>query len=508
MVEVVRFLALGWLRLSCIFKCTAFVFSFPFGGPMLRPLHVIALFALPAFLLSACATTTVSSSNANGATASSDLPDGYEKPLNEGPVTANDLDDSGTDMKAIPHEVNRLVLQWVDYFQGRGRPHMERYLSRSGKYLPMMKAILREHGLPEDLVYIALIESGFSATAHSSASAVGYWQFIRGTGRRYNLRIDSYIDERRDFVKATHAAAEYFKGLYNLFGSWYLAIASYNVGENRVKNLVMRYHTRDFWEMTKARRLPQETVNYVPKFLAARMIAKEPEKYGFTEVEYMQPLKFQEIEVAHSVDFKKMADELQIDAAEFQALNPAYKRGIGLERDGKLVVRVPDGMDLEKAKASAAVAMVTPGPALQEALKKLAAGEDEFQMYKIRRGDTLSTIARRFRTSTRVIRKLNGMHSGTRIIAGKRIKVPGESMAGLSKRESNAASPRRDIAKAERASRPVTAQGGRKVHIVRRGDTLIDIAKQYRVSLGQLASHNKLNRSTRINIGTRLEIPH
>ncbi len=493
---------------------------------MLRPLRSIALLMLPALFLSACATTNKVSSQkqdiANPQAAAVEQP--VESLVNEGPGTENDLTDSGEDLKKIPHEVNRLVLQWVDYFQGRGRPHMERYLSRSGKYLPMMKAILREHGLPEDLVYIALIESGFSATAHSSASAVGYWQFIRGTGRRYSLRIDSYIDERRDFVKATHAAAEYFKTLYSMFNVWYLAIASYNVGENRIKNVVKRYHTRDFWEMTQARRLPQETVNYVPKFLAARMIAKDPEKYGFANVEYMQPLKFQEIELAHSVDLKKMAEEMQIDPAELQALNPAYKRGIALEKGGKLTLRVPDGSDQTKALQSATVAMVTPGPALQQALAKLSTGEEEYTVYKIRRGDTLASIARKFRTSTRLIRKMNGMRAGARIIAGKRLKVPGESMAGLSRRESRAASPRRDLARAERASvnrnarghlarsenktiRAKTASAGRKVHVVRRGDTLMQIAKRYRVSLTQLASHNKLSRRTRINIGTRLEIP-
>jgi membrane-bound lytic murein transglycosylase D len=484
---------------------------------MLRPLRSIALLMLPAIFLSACATTKVSSQNTQDLVQpTAEQP--VESLVNEGPGTENDLTDTGDDMKKIPHEVNRLVLQWVDYFQGRGRPHMERYLSRSGKYLPMMKAILREHGLPEDLVYIALIESGFSATAHSSASAVGYWQFIRGTGRRYSLRIDSYIDERRDFVKATHAAAEYFKTLYSMFGSWYLAIASYNVGENRIKNCVKRYHTHDFWEMTQSRRLPQETVNYVPKFLAARMIAKDPAKYGFAEVEYLQPLKYQEIELTHSVDLKKMADEMQIDAAEFQALNPAYKRGIALEKDGKLTLRVPDGTDQTKALQSATIAMVTPGPALQQALAKLATGEEEYTVYKIRRGDTLASIARKFRTSTRLIRKMNGMRAGARIIAGKRLKVPGESMAGLSRRESRAASPRRDLARAERASvnknarkisaRAHTAAGkNRQVHVVRRGDTLVEIAKRYRISLTQLASHNKLTRRTRINIGTRLQIP-
>jgi len=422
-----------------------------------------------------------------------------------GPVTQNDLRDSGEDMKHVPHEVNRLVLQWLDYFQGRGRVHMERYLSRSGKYLPLMKEILRKEGLPEDLVYIALIESGFSATAHSHANAVGYWQFIRGTGTRYGLRVDSYVDERRDFVRATYAAADYLKGLYNLFGSWYLAIASYNVGENRIKNLVMRYHTRDFWALAKDRKLPQETINYVPKYLAARMIAKEPEKYGFSEVNYMSPVQFAEIEVNHSVDLRRMARELQVDYDELQALNPAFKRGIAVESGGNLRLRVPVATQ-ETARTAAASALVIPGRAFATAG---VPAEDEFHFYRIRRGDTLAGLARRHRTSTSALRRLNNMNSRSRLIAGQKIRVPGESLAGLARSSSKAIQASRELAGADRAakSRPKTAAAGRKIHIVRRGDTLIDIARHYQVSLQELASHNQISRKSRINIGTRLEIP-
>ena len=224
----------------------------------LKTLVVRLIFGAIALPLAACSTVSGTKS-----------PDASDAAVaNVGGTTQGDLSDSGSDLDALPLEVNRNVLQWIDYFQGRGRPHMERYLQRSTRYMPIMKKILKDNGLPEDLIYIALIESGFSSTAHSSAAAVGYWQFIKGTGRRYGLGIDSYIDERRDFVKSTQAAADYFKGLYNLFGAWYLAIASYNVGENRVKNLVMKNKTRDFWKLARENRLPDETSNYVPKILS------------------------------------------------------------------------------------------------------------------------------------------------------------------------------------------------------------------------------------------------
>lgn len=439
-----------------------------------------------------------------------------------GPTTSNDLDDSGKDLNAIPMDVNRLVLEWIDYFQGKGREHMERYLSRSSRYVPMMKQLLAKQGLPEDLVYIALIESGFSPSAHSSANAVGYWQFIRATGKNYGLQVDNYVDERRDFEKSTLAAADYFKGLYNLFGSWYLAIASYNVGENRIKNLVMKYHTRDFWELAQNRRLPKETINYVPKFLAARMIAKEPEKYGFTEIDYQEPLVFDEVILSQPVDLKKLADAMKVDYVDLKDLNPAYKRGIAVERDGRVMLRVPKG-NMENAQIAAAAATVGD-------LKMLAkADDDDITYYKVRRGETLSTIARKFRTSTRHLRSINGYGARTRIIAGKKIKVPNDSTAGEdnlystashrtqkvrgSQARSSVREKLRNIA-SERTKRkptsvrssPMRASQGR-VHVVKPGESLLVIAQRYGVSIARLASHNDISRRSKLMVGARLQIP-
>ena len=312
--------------------------------------------------------------------------------------TSGDLSDSGSDLDALPLEVNKNVLQWIDYFQGRGRPHMERYLQRSTRYMPIMKKILKDNGLPEDLIYIALIESGFSSTAHSSAAAVGYWQFIKGTGKTYHLQIDSYLDERRDFVRSTQAAADYFKGLYNLFGAWYLAIASYNVGENRVKSLVMKNHTRDFWKLARENRLPDETSNYVPKFLAARLIAKDPEKYGFTDIEYMPPLAFGEVQFNTSIDIRKLASAMSLDYDDLRDLNPSYKRGVAFQKNGKLTLRVPVGMETQ---AVAAAEAATAGD------RKVYVADEDYGYYRVRRGDTIAVIARKFGTSQTQIRSLN-----------------------------------------------------------------------------------------------------
>ena len=391
-----------------------------------------------------------------------------------------DLNDNETDMQKLPADLNDKVTKWIEYFQGRGRGHMTRYLSRSSRYLPKMKEILNSHGLPEDLVYIALIESGFNAKALSRANAVGYWQFIRGTGRRYGLQQNYYIDERRDFIESTEAAAMYLKALYNLFGSWYLAIASYNVGENRIKNLVMKYYTRDFWELAQKNRLPRETTNYVPKFLAARMIAKHPEKYGFDDVVYEPPLDFKEVTISNKgVNLKKMAKNLGISHKELYALNPAYKRGIIPKRKGSAKIRVPSSLDdkvivaaLEKSTSKVTMSVI-------------ASGEGE--SYRIRRGDTLSHIAQRFGTSIRALRRANNFSRRATLYPGKKIKIPtGRRVAS------------RSVAKAKRRE---------KTYRVRRGDNLYVIAKKFGVSIAKLKKRNKMGRRSLLQIGKVLVIP-
>ena len=421
-----------------------------------------------------------------------------EVPLtSEGPGTKHDLSDAGDDLDAIPGEVNRLVLQWIDYFQGRGREHMERYLSRSTRYLPLMKGILKKEGLPEDLVYIALIESGFNPVAHSSASAVGFWQFIRPTGKRYGLEVNSYVDDRRDFVKSTVAAADYFKGLYNLFGSWYLAIASYNVGENRVKNVVMKYHTRDFWALARDGKLPSETINYVPKFLAARLIAKSPEKYGFGEVEYQPALAFAEVDVNRSVDLRKFAEGLGVDADDVRDLNPGYKKGVAFAKSGRLKLRVPVGSE-SKAVAAAEQA------AAQSPRTYASVSDDDVTVYRVRRGDTLSSIARRFGTTAKRLRALNS--GRVRLIAGHKVKVPDSAIGGLAMEELSA---QRSPSRYSPGGAKKNSRGpqGSRIHIVRRGDSLAQIARKYRVNLGELARRNALRHKGIVAIGTRLEIP-
>lgn len=202
--------------------------------------------------------------------------------------------------------------KFIRYFQTRGRKKFELYLSRSGKYVGMMQKILVRYGLPEDLVYVALIESGFSPKAYSVSKAAGPWQFISGTGRRYGLRIDWWADERRDAEKSTHAAASYLRDLYGMFESWPLAAAAYNAGEGKIQKAVARYKSDDFSELIRHRYLKQETKDYVPKMLAALTIAKDPDKYGFGDVAYEAPLDLRTVAVPGGTDLAAAARLLEV----------------------------------------------------------------------------------------------------------------------------------------------------------------------------------------------------
>lgn len=461
-------------------------------------LRIVALLC-GALSMSACSTLSKSGSGAGDSSST-------VTPIATSPT---DLNDSGSDLDAMPIEMNRMVLQWIDYFQGVGRPHMERYLQRSTRYMPIMKKILKENGLPEDLIYIALIESGFSSTAQSWASAVGYWQFIKGTGKRYGMQIDSYVDERRDFVRSTQGAADYYKTLYSMFGNWYLAIASYNVGENRVMGLVKKNKTRDFWKMARENRLPDETINYVPKFLAARLIAKAPEKYGFIDLEYMPPLAFSEVEFNTGIDIRKLATAMNVEYDDLRDLNPSYKRGVAYLKEGKLKLRVPPGMETQAVAAA---------PAAVAGSQNVYVADEDYGYYRVRRGDTIGTIARKFNTRESQIRELNSFKRSSTLIAGKRIRVPAERISAVNAKKKSKAVEREPsdsktpLETSEKASRKVMKldrlpKKKPTYHVVKRGESLMAIAHKYRVSIRELAKANRLNRKTKVVVGASLAIP-
>jgi membrane-bound lytic murein transglycosylase D len=465
-------------------------------------------------LVSGCGAFSKKSSAESAAPAPVVVQESIGADLRDLPNVETDLD-KATEAQ-LPRDVNDAVVRWIDYFEGRGRQHMERYLSRSTRYIPMMKETLRKEGLPDDLVYLALIESGFNSQARSHAGAVGYWQFIRDTGRLYDLEINRMVDQRKDPVLSSQAAARYLKGLYNMFGSWYLAIAAYNVGENKVKRMVMRNQTRDFWELARRKTLPRETIDYVPKFIAAKLIAKDPIKYGFTTVDYAMPFKYAEITSTQPVDLKKLSELINVSYEDIQLLNPAYRTQYAPmpKSSSALALRVPVDSQA-KAKEVLPEAIVN----LDESVN----GHDavRYVRIKVKRGETIEDFARRYETSMGSIRKANRLgRRVTRVRAGTTLRVPVGSMPlVLSTREDGtvvgempqfesveiARGPRSRTKRARSSAAASPAKKG--VHVVRRGDTLSSIARRYSLSLQDLTEANELRNSSQLSIGKKLVIP-
>ena len=238
----------------------------------------------------------------------------------------------------IPVVINKRVEQFLDYYQYEAQQSLSTYLKRSTKYIDQMRVILVKHGLPKDLVYLALIESGFNPFAYSRAHAMGPWQFLAGTARIYGLRRNTWIDERRDPIKSTEAAAKYMKDLYEVFDDWYLVLAAYNSGQYRVLKAMREARSGDYWDLD----LPAQTEDFVPRFLAAAIIAKNPEKYGFN-LEYEEPVDHEVVLVAGQTDLKIAAACMGFDVELLRELNPELRRSFTPPNEKAYPLRIPRG---------------------------------------------------------------------------------------------------------------------------------------------------------------------
>jgi membrane-bound lytic murein transglycosylase D len=243
----------------------------------------------------------------------------------------------------IPVTYNQRVSYWIQTFQTGGAKSFRTWLERSERYLPYIQNELEKAGLPQDLVYVVMIESGFRPDAVSHMSAMGLWQFMPATGKQYGLHIDWWLDERRDFEKSTKAAIGYIRDLYRQFDSWYLIAASYNMGENAVRRIVKKHGTNDFWALADRGVLPRETTDYVPKILAAMLISKAPALYGFRDLNYHLPLSFEYTNVPGGTDLVNLADYLGVSEKHLQELNPELLKGF-VPRDSRgHRIRIPKG---------------------------------------------------------------------------------------------------------------------------------------------------------------------
>ncbi|WP_228557326.1 LysM peptidoglycan-binding domain-containing protein [Myxococcus sp. AB025B] len=405
----------------------------------------------------------------------------------------------------IPVEMQPLVAQYIQFFQGPGRRWFRKWMSRSARYLPVMQPILEKHGMPLDTVYLAMIESGFSAHAYSWAHASGPWQFISSTGKQYGLKQDFWVDERRDPLKATHAAATYLKDLYRELGHWYLAWAGYNTGSGRVRRMIERHGTRDFWALAEEKGLAKETKHYVPKLIAAALVAKNPSAFGFSdeEFDYEQPLEFDEVELTDATDLDVVARAAGVNIQDVQDLNPELKRWCTPPASTKhpYKLRLPKGA----------------GPQFVEGFKRISPAERlTFRVHKVKRGDTLSQIAERYGTASEAILQMNRLKSARTLKLGADlvIPIPASKAAGGSGGAiaSKVAQARRSGVVAHRpedevpagtpkgpvAAGPVkteTLNGRTRVtYGVQSGDSLWVIATRFNVSVDDLKKWNNLRR--------------
>ncbi len=374
----------------------------------------------------------------------------------------------------IPITINDAVERWLEYFQTDGRSNFTIYLSRAGRYESMMRAIFLDAGLPADLVYVSLIESGFSPQAYSRARAVGLWQFISSTGRNYDLQISYWVDERRDPILATKAAAAHLKDLYDEFGSWYLAAAAYNGGPNRVRRSIRRSGSDDFWTLSRRRYFRRETRNYVPKLIAAALIAKQPAHYGFFDIKHAEPLAYDVVQVPNATSLDVIADAAGTSVSTLVELNPQILRGV-TPPGQRYSLRVPPATGHVFALNYARV------PPSQRVT---------WVQHVVRRGDTLSEIARDYGVSVSAIRAANKRVNPRRLRIGQRLIIP---RAGKLPRYASAPTTVRRSTK--QAVKPQRPDGPYITYRVQSGDSLWAIAKYYEVTARDLMRWNGLSTS-------------
>ncbi len=425
-------------------------------------------------------------------------------------VGESNLDEELPDSEpnTIPYNKNFLQLKktkrmqfWVDYFTKRQRDRFQRFINNGEEYRHIIEKVFAEHGLPKDLYFVGLIESGYYLGARSHASAVGPWQFIKGTGSRYGLKITPEIDERQDLFKASRAAAMYFKDLNNVFSSWELALSAYNAGEYGILRRIMKHGTRDFYELSRNKQLPSETINYVPKVLAAMHVWKNAKKYGFTipknkhrlfDMTELKPIK-------KNTSLTSIAKRLNIDVALLKKLNPELKQNKTPSRlAGTYYLRIPKSKYSYKLESLEAAPGIERPESRKELTRRIAskpekktieeAGQADFHVVK--NGETLLSISRKYNIKAGKLAIVNGFKTWrTRVRVGQRLKlIESDSRVAASQEK-----------KVKLVGKPI-------VYKVSPGDNLTEIARIFKLEIAQIKKANNL-KSGRIMVGQKIVLP-
>ena len=415
----------------------------------------------------------------------------------------------------FPVVMNRQVQMYIDFFQNEQRKVFTAWLSRSKEYLPMMRKELKEAGLPLDLAYLPMIESGFNQRACSSAQATGLWQFMTDTGRQYNLRIDNYVDERRDAEKSTKAAVALLGNLYHEFGDWDLAVAAYNAGSGKIGTGLKKYNVNTFWDLAREQYLSLETVRYVPQLMAAIIIAKDPEKFGFTDIKFSSPPAYDTLEVGPGLGLDALALVTNSSKEEIQKLNQELIAGKTPVTDREFRVKIPAG---------------TRTVALNNLARLRTIVHTDYKTHTLGHHESLAAVSKKYGVPETALLKANHFKS-RHLHPGQHIRIPVYAVHYELAHEGAGTIARNDshltlhevrtehIARisTHRAEHPVilaahknnlplqTAKNEFKLYRIVSGDTLWSISQKFRTSPDQIKGWNNLT-SNDIHPGDTLKV--